>query len=57
MKNSMEKIENIIGRDDAKDLRKDFQELLESDHFSYGAVEDLMLDFGLEMDYVEQLFF
>lgn len=51
----MENIENIIGRDDAKDLRKSFLELLQSDHFSYGAVEDLMLDFGLEMDYVEQL--
>ena len=51
----MERLENIIGRDAAKDLRKSFNELLQSDHFSYGAVEDLMLDSGLEMDYVEQL--
>lgn len=51
----MKAIEKVIGRDDAKDLRKSFNELLQSDHFSYGAVEDLMYDFGLEMDYVEQL--
>lgn len=51
----MKRIENIIGRDAAKDLRKSFNELLQSDPFSYGAVEDLLLDYGLEMDYVEQL--
>jgi len=51
----MEPIEKVIGRDDAKDLRKSFKKLLNSDNFSYGAVEDLMYDFGLEMDYIEQL--
>lgn len=48
------KIENIIGKEEARNLRQEFQEML-SHNFSYDDVEDLLASYGLEPDYIEQL--
>lgn len=52
----MKAINEIIGEREAENLRSDFNDLLWSDGASYGDVEELLLGYGLEMDYVEQLF-
>lgn len=49
----MKAIEDIIGEREAQSLRKDFNEVIMTGRFD--QVEDLMLEYGLEMDYVEQL--
>lgn len=51
----MERIENIIGKEDARNLRKDFNEAIMSEGTSYGDIEELLLGYGLEMDFIEQL--
>jgi hypothetical protein len=48
-------IENVIGEREAQELRSDFNDVLMNGG-SYGDVEDLLLGYGLETDYVEQLF-
>ena len=50
-----ESIESIIGKEDARNLRSDFNDLLMSKGANYGDIEELLLGYGLEMDYVEQL--
>lgn len=50
----MQAIENIIGQDEAKCLRSDFNDAI-MNGAGYGEVEDLLLGYGLEMDYLEQL--
>lgn len=52
----MKKIEDILGKEEAKCLRDDFNEILMGD-CNYGEVEELLLGYGLEMDYLEQLLF
>ena len=51
----MERIEKVIGKEDARNLRKDFNEAIMSEGTNYGDIEDLLLGYGLEMDYLEQL--
>lgn len=51
----MKAIEDIIGEREADNLREDFWEMLGNEDASYANVEDLLLGYGLEMDYVEQL--
>lgn len=51
----MERIENIIGKEDARNLRKDFNEAIMSEGTNYGDIEELLLEYGLEMDFIEQL--
>lgn len=41
--------------DRIEDARKSFMKMLGSKRFSYSAVEDMMLDNGLEMDYIEDI--
>ena len=48
-------IEAILGLEEASNLRDDFNELIMSDDCNYGEVEDLLMDYGLEMDYLDQL--
>ena len=50
-------IAEIIGEDSAKDLKQEFSDLMRSDDVTYGDVEELLLGYGLEMDYLEQLLF
>lgn len=47
-------IESIIGAD-AQCLREDFNALIMDPSCNYGDVEDLLLSYGLEMDYFDQL--
>ena len=53
----MSSIENVIGKREADNLRDEFYELLGSGNANYGDVEDLLLGYGLEMDYFDQLCF
>ncbi len=48
-------IEAILGIEEASNLRSDFNELITSDDCNYGEVEDLLMGYGLEMDYLDQL--
>jgi hypothetical protein len=48
-------IEAILGLEEARNLRDDFNELIMSDDCNYGEVEDLLMGYGLEMDYLDQL--
>ena len=49
-------IENVIGTEEAEELRKEFNELLYGEEVPIMAeFEDLLLDYGLEMDYFDQL--
>lgn len=50
-------ISSVIGKREAANLRSDFQDLLGTEGVNYGDVEELLLGYGLEMDYLEQLFF
>lgn len=50
-------ISSVIGEREAKNLRKDFNDLLNTEDVNYGDVEDLLLGYGLEMDYFDQLCF
>ena len=52
----MERINNIIGDELTEVLHDEFNELLEFGA-DYEDVEDLMLSYGLEMDYLEELLF
>lgn len=48
-------IESIIGKEDARNLRSEFNDLLLSEGANYDDVEELLLGYGLEMDFIEQL--
>ena len=49
----MKAISEIIGKEGERDLRRDFNECIMTGRMD--QVEDLLLEYGLEMDYVEQL--
>lgn len=49
----MKAIEDIIGEREADNLRKEFNETIMSGNIM--DIEDLLLGYGLEMDFVEQL--
>lgn len=51
----MKAINEIIGEREAENLRGEFNDLLWSDGASYGDVEELLLGYGLDPDYLEQL--
>ena len=51
----MKDIESVIGEGEAQNLRSDFNDLLMTDGCNYGDVEELLLGYGLEMDYMEAL--
>lgn len=49
-------VSEIIGREEANDLRMEVMDSI-SEGGSYEDVEDIMLGYGLEMDYLEDLLF
>jgi|GEM_PF-2140171 len=49
-------IEEIIGEDEAQELRYEAQDALMSGA-SYDEIEDILLGYGLEMDYIDQILF
>lgn len=51
------KISDVIGEREAENLRSDFYDLLGTEGADYGDVEELLLGYGLEMDYFDQLCF
>lgn len=48
------RIEQVIGDDLKDELEQEFQEEIECGA-TYDDIEELLLGYGLEMDYVEQL--
>lgn len=50
----MKEISEIIGREETDDLRNEVNDALLSGE-GYDSIEDIMLGYGLEMDYIEQL--
>lgn len=56
----MRSVEEILGEEQASELRAEIQEVLcSSDDYIdvYEEVEQIMLDYGLEMDYIDQLIY
>lgn len=57
----MKQIEEIIGNEEASSLREEFESMIDGSSSSpmdlYDNVEDLLMGYGLEMDYLEQLLF
>ncbi len=51
----MERIEEIIGKEETRELKQEFSDLMHSDNVTYEDVEELLLGYGLEMDYFECL--
>lgn len=49
-------IQEIIGKEEANELKQEFENLIDSGA-NYGEVEDLMLSYGLEMDYILELMY
>ena len=49
-------VSEIIGHDEAESLRTEVYDMI-ADGGSYEDVEDIMLDYGLEMDYLEDILF
>lgn len=47
----MKEINEIIGNENAQELREEFNDIL-CNGGDYEDVEDLLLDYGLEMDYI-----
>lgn len=52
----MSNVIDIIGKAETKELKCELNDLL-STATNYDEVEDLLLSYGLEMDYLEQLLF
>ena len=52
----MSNVIDIIGETETKELKGELNDLL-STGTNYDEVEDLLLSYGLEMDYLEQLLF
>lgn len=57
----MKQIEEIIGNEETSNLRDEFESIIDGSSSSpmdlYNNVEDLLMGYGLEMDYLEQLLF
>ena len=52
----MSNVIDIIGETETKELKGELNDLLNTET-KYEEVEDLMLSYGIEMDYLEQLLF
>lgn len=52
----MSNVIDIIGETETKELKGELIDLL-STETTYDEVEDLLLSYGLEMDYLEELLF
>ena len=50
-------IKEIIWATEERELLKEFREMINTENCTYEDIEDLMLGYGLEMDYFEQLLF
>ena len=50
-------IKEIIGAESERELRSEFTDLLCTENCTFDQVEDLLLGYGLEMDFLEQLIY
>lgn len=50
----MNEVEEIIGKAETRELKGELNDLLNTET-TYDEVEDLLLGYGLEMDYLERL--
>lgn len=52
----MEKtVEEIIGKEQTEELRNELWDVLSTDDCRYDDIEDIMMGYGLEMDYFESM--
>ena len=51
----MQDIKDIIGDEQSSNPHKQFDNLLDIGEDNHNNIEQMMLDYGLEMDYIEQL--
>lgn len=51
----MERIEEIIGKEETRELKQEFSDLMHADNVTYEDLEDLLNGYGLEPDYIEDL--
>ena len=47
----MSNVQEIIGKEETRELRGELNDLLATEGCDYEQVEDLLLSYGLEMDY------
>lgn len=52
----METVEKIIGKQEAQDLRDELNDALSTEDVCYEDIEDIMMGYGLEMDYFLEMF-
>lgn len=50
-------IESVIGKELSDDLHSEFEDLISQDDVSMSDLDQLMYDYGLEPDYLEELLF
>lgn len=50
-------IESVIGKELSDDLHREFEELVSRDDASMSDLDQLLYDYGLEPDYLEELLF
>lgn len=49
-------ISEVIGNEMADELRQEAWEMLGDENMTYSDMEDMLMGYGLEMDYFDQLF-
>lgn len=52
----MQTVEEIIGNEEAQDLRDELNDVLSTDDVTYDDIEEIMMGYGLEMDYFLEMF-
>lgn len=51
----MKNVEDIIGKEETRELKAEMNDMLSTGDATYEDMEDLLLGYGLEMDYFECL--
>lgn len=51
----MKHVEEIIGNEETRELKAEMNDMLSTGDATYEDMEDLLLGYGLEMDYLESL--
>lgn len=47
----MKEVQDIIGKEEARELKAEMNDMLSTGEATYEDIEDLFLSYGLEMDY------
>lgn len=51
----LQQVEEIIGKDETRELKSELNDMLSTGDATIADIEDLLLGYGLEMDYFECL--